>query len=448
MTDGPVTAANAPLRLWDGISVLVGIVVGIGIFKTPSLVAAQTDSPEFILALWALGGVVVLIGALCYAELASSEPDTGGEYRFLVRAWGPAVGFLFAWGRLTVVQTGAIAAVAFVIGDYAHRLLPLGTSGPALYAGLAVVTAAVFNMRGTHLSARLQNLLASALIVTIIAVAFLGFLMPVETIAASPDPISTPPRGQTWLSALSVAMIFIMLTYGGWNEAAYVTAELAKARQSITRVFFWGTAVVTFLYLLLNAAYLHVLGPEALRASDTVGADYMQAILGRPGATVLSLLVLVAAFSTLNATLFTGARSAWAMGRDVRLFAILGRWNARAQGPVNAHAVQCLLVLLLIGLGALTRQGFVAMVEYTAPVFWLFLFLTGLSVFVIRRRGLPAGGFRVPLYPLTPVLFCASSLFMLHASLVHTGTGALVGMAILLLGLPLWLLSRRWTTDT
>jgi amino acid transporter len=411
------------------------------------MVAARIDDPTLILALWALGGLVVLMGALCYAELASNDPDTGGEYRFLVRAWGPATGFLFAWGRLAVVQTGAIAAVAFVIGDYAHQLLPLGSFGPALYAALAVITMTAFNVCGTHMSTRMQNLLATILIGSVLVVATLGFLLPANGVSTSINAVPTTSEGQSMLSALSVAMIFIMLTYGGWNEAAYLTAELRESRKSITRVFVWGTIVVTALYLFLNAAYLHVLGPAALRASETVGADYMQALLGRPGAVALSLLVLAAAITTLNATIFTGARSACAMGKDVRLFEPLGRWNDRAQGPVHAHIFQALLVLLLIGVGGATRQGFSSMVEFTAPVFWFFLFLTGLSLFVMRRRGLPSGGFRVPFYPLTPILFCTSSLFMLHASLIHTGAGALLGIAILLMGLPLWFLTRRTVTE-
>lgn len=430
--------ARAPLRVRDGVSLLVGVVVGIGIFRAPSLVAARIDDPALILSLWALGGVMVLVGGLCYAELASGNPDTGGEYRYLVRAWGSSVGFLFAWGRLAVVQTGAIAAVAFVIGDYAQRLAPLGRFGPALYAAVSVVVVTAMNVGGTRLSTRLQTLLAGILIVSIFAAACLGFVIPADPPAAPAAAVTHGPS----LAALGVAMIFIMLTYGGWNEAAYVTAELRNSRAAIIRVFLWGTAAVTTLYLVLNGAFLQVLGPAGLRASEAVGADYMQALLGRPGAVGLSLLVLTAAATTLNATVFTGARSAWAMGRDVRPFALLGRWNTRAQGPVNALLVQALLALVLIGVGAATRQGFAAMVEFTAPVFWFFLLLTGVALFVMRRRGLATGVFRVPLYPLTPLLFCAGSLFMLYSSLVHTGAGALFGAAILVMGLPLWLLAR------
>jgi amino acid transporter len=245
------------------------------------------------------------------------------------------------------------------------------------------------------------------------------------------------------MAGVGFAMIFVMLTYGGWNEAAYLSAELRDVRRTMIRVLALGTLAVATLYLLLNGAYLHVLGPAAMRASDAVGADYMKALVGVPGAVVLALVVIVAALTTLNATVFTGARSIYAMSCNTPMLSRLGRWDGRAQGPVNAHIVQAALALVLIGTGAVTRQGFTSMVEYTAPVFWFFLLLTGFAVFVMRRRGLPEEGFRIPLYPLTPILFCASSGYMLHAALVYTGAGALFGVGVVALGLPIWWLSRR-----
>lgn len=440
----PPRAARAPLRVRDGVALMVGMVVGIGVFKAPSLVAARLDDPAIILSLWAVGGLIVLIGALCYAELACAYPDSGGEYYFLVRAYGPATGFLFAWGRLAVVQTGAIGAVGFVFGDYAQRLLPLGPAGPALYAAAAVIGITALNIGGTRISTRIQNLLAATLTAAVLGAAALGFLL--HTGNAPPAAGTATPAlaaGGGLAPALGFAMIFVMLTYGGWNETAYLAAELEDTRRTMIRVLVWGTAVISALYLLLNAAYLYVLDPAAMRASDAIGADYMRVLVGPGGAAALSVLVIVASLTTLNATVFTGARSAYALGRDVPLLAALGRWDERAQGPVAAHLVQLALALGLIAIGAATRQGFSTMVEYTAPVFWFFLLLIGLAVFILRRRGLPEGGFRVPLYPLTPILFCASSLFMLHASLAHTGAGALLGVGALALGLPVWIAARR-----
>ncbi|MFT5538809.1 MAG: APA family basic amino acid/polyamine antiporter [Alphaproteobacteria bacterium] len=436
-----MAAPSAILRVRDGVALMVGMVVGIGVFKAPSLVALKLGDPLLILGLWAAGAILVMIGALCYAELASAYPDAGGEVHFLTRAFGPGTAFLFAWGRLAVVQTGAIAAVAFVFGDYAQRLVPLGAVGPSLYAALAVVGLGWLNITGARLSARVQSGLAAVLIVAVLAMAVLGFVLG-PTIPA-PASGAAPGSGDV-LAGIGFAMIFVMLTYGGWNEAAYLSAELKDVKHAMVRMVMIATAIVTILYLALNAAYLHVLGATAMGASSAIGADYMRALLGPSGAALLSLIVIIAAATTMNATIFTGARSAYAMGRDSGIFAGLGRWDAGAQGPVNAHLVQGAIALGLIALGTVTRQGFTTMVEYTAPVFWFFLMLTGVALFVLRRKGqAPVSSFRVPLYPLTPLVFCASSAFMLHASVAYTGAGGLIGVSVLALGLPLWWFVRR-----
>jgi len=439
----PTSAPRPVLGVGDGVALMVGMVVGIGVFKAPSLVVARIDDPVLILLLWVAGGLIVLVGALCYAELASAFPDAGGEYHFLRRAFGPATAFLFAWGRLTVVQTGAIAAVAFVLGDYAQQLYDLGPAGPPVYAALAVVALSALNIRGTRTSARVQNALAFLLVIAALGVALLAFLPGMEVRASAPAATAAPVSAGAVLPALGFAMIFVMLTYGGWNEAAYLSGELGDVRRNMVRVVGFATAIVAILYLMLNTAYLHVLGPAAMRASNAVGADYVRALLGAEGAAVLSGIIVVAALSTLNATIFTGARSLYAAGRDTPALGGLGRWNAGAQGPVNAHLAQAALALALIGVGTMTRQGFATMVEYTAPVFWFFLLLSGVALFVLRARGLPADSFRVPFYPLTPALFCLSSAFMLYSAIAYTGFGALLGIGVVALGLPVWLAARR-----
>jgi amino acid transporter len=422
---------KALLRPRDALALMIGMVVGIGVFKSPSLVALKLDDPVLILGLWVIGAVFMLIGLLCYAELATSWPDAGGEYHFLTRAFGPGLGFLFAWGRLAVIQTGAIAMVAFVLGD-----------GPSIYAALGVAGLTALNIAGTRLTAGTQNTLAAVLVTATVVAGLLGFVL-------GPDPTQPAQASQTavdgggLVAGLGFAMIFIMLTYGGWNEASYLSAELVDVKHNMLRVTVIATVVIGGIYLLLNAAYLEVLGVDGVRASSAVGADYMGRLLGKPGAFAISLLICVAALTTLNATIFTGARSGYALGRDYRLFAPLGHWNARAQGPVMALAVQGVLSLALVGFGALTRQGFTTMVDYTAPVFWFFLTMVGIAVFVLRARGGAAGAFRVPLYPVTPVLFCLGTLYMLHAAVNYTGVGALVGLAVVAIGVPLWLASAR-----
>lgn len=422
------------LSIIDGAAVVIGIVIGIGIFKTPAMVAQSTDSALTFLLLWVAGGVISFLGALCYAELSAANPSTGGEYHFLSRAYGRAVGFLFAWGRMTVIQTGAIAAVAFVFGDYASQLVPLGGYGPAIYALLAVVLFTAINARG------LSGGKLAQIVFTAATIGALGAIV-VAALVAGPPPAGTAAPASAATGTIGLAMVFVLLTYGGWNEAAYLSGEVRSVQRNMVRLLALGLGVIVAAYLLLNIAYLGVLGLAGMRGSEAVAADLMRRTFGNWGAIVLSLAVSVAAISTLNATIFTGARTSYAVGRDYPRLGFLGQWDARAQTPATALLVQGAIAGMLVFLGAFTRDGFTTMVEFTAPVFWLFFLLTGLSLFVLRwREPERARPFRVPLYPLTPLLFCAACAYMLYASLAYTGTGALFGAALLLCGVPalLW----------
>jgi len=442
MTAAAPTAPRATLSVLEGVAFIVGVVIGIGIFKTPPLVAANVGSEAGFIGLWLLGGLATLIGALCYAELGASRPDAGGEYKFLADAYGRAPSLLFAWARGTVIQTGAIAAVAFVFGDYANQILPLGLYGPALHAGIVVAAVTAINLTGTPQTAATQSVFTTLTIVAILAVVAAGAIAAGNgTAPVQPTP-SEPVSG-----AAGLALVFILLTYGGWNEAAYLTAEVRDVRRNMIRILLLATAILVFVYGLVNAAYLAAFGLEGLRNTDAVAADLMRRVAGDSGAVLLSLIVCAASLSTLNATVFTGARAYYALGRDFPVLRRLGVWSAHGDNPVNALLLQAAIALALIAFGAVARDGFTAMVEYTAPVFWFFLFLVALSLFVFRWRepGRPLP-FRVPLYPLTPILFCLICLAMLYSSLVYTGLGAMVGIVVVLLGTPLLLLDRGRVT--
>jgi amino acid transporter len=427
---------KAGLSPVDAIAIIVGIVIGAGIFKTPSLVAANSGSFTSFLLLWLAGGAISLIGALCYAELSANNPGVGGEYNFLTRAYGRSAGFLFAWGRLTVIQTGAIAAVGFVFGDYASQVLSLGPAGAAVYAAIAVVTLTALNVAGLQQGKTTQNLLTLGTLAAIIAMIVGGFVF-------SPSTTAEPPSSSSGNPAIGLALVFILLTYGGWNEAAYLSGELRDARRNMLRVLVISVGLITALYLLVNLAYVRVLGLSGAAGSQAVAADFMRLTFGASGTIVLSLFVALAALSTMNATIFTGARTAFAAGTDHSVLRWLGRWDEGASAPVRAMLVQGAIALGLVVFGAFRRDGFQTMVEYTAPAFWLFFLLSGISLFVLRGRPAAAEeGFRVPLYPVTPIIFCGVCAYMLYSSLAYTGLGALFGVAVLLAGVPLLLLSR------
>jgi amino acid transporter len=432
------TRLSPTLSVLDVVALTVGVVIGASIFRTPSLVAESAGHPLLTLGVWALGGGISFVGALCYAELASTYPHAGGDYHYFQRAFGDGVAVLFAWARLAVIQTGSIALLAFIVGDYATELWSLGPHSSALYAAGAVVLLTALNVAGVRLGTTAQRGLTGVTVLGLLLIIGAGLFL--GDAAAVP---AAPSGEATGASGFGMAMVFVLLTYGGWNEAAFVSAELHDVRRNMVRALLISLGAITTLYLLVNWAYLKGLGVAGMSGSEAVAADLMRATLGAPGAIALSLIAIVAALSSVNATIFTGARTNFALGRDVSLFAVLGRWNDRADTPANALLVQGGVALALVGVGAWTRQGFESMVDYTAPVFWTFLLLTGVSLFVLRRVDPQTDrSFRVPWYPWTPLAFCLASAYMLWSSLAYTGVGALLGAGVLLAGLPLLKLKR------
>jgi amino acid transporter len=431
----PPTAVVAPrssLTLGDAVGIIVGTIIGAGIFRTPSLVAEHAGNAAIALLAWLAGGVISLIGALCYAELAAAYPNTGGDYHYLTRAFGRPVGFLFAWGRITITQTGSIALLAFVLGDYAAQLVPLGAWGSAVYAAVVIVALTATNIAGVRHGAVTQNTLTAVEVAGVLLIGFVGLAAAGTAAAAAvPAAVSTMPT-----PAFGLVMVFVLLTYGGWNEAAYLSGEVKEPGRTMVRALVGSLALVTALYVLVNWAFLAVLGVEGVARSSTVAADVMRHALGVEAARLTGVLIVIAALTSLNAAIFTGARSAYALGRDFAIARRLGHWDAERRTPVNALVAQGAIALALVVLGATTRKGFETIVEYTAPVFWLFIGLSGVALFVLRRRDPDRPRpFRVPLYPVTPLAFCASSGYLVYSSLAYTGVGALVGVAVLAAGL-------------
>ncbi len=420
----------------DAASLIIGIVIGVGIFKAPSLVAFHTGNAILFFAVWLAGGAISLIGALCYAELAAAYPHPGGDYHYLLLALGKKPAFLFAWARMTVMQTGSIAMLAFILGDYLSRVVPLGTYSSSIYAAVSIIVLTAVNAIGIKEGRITQKLLTLAIVAGIlfIVVGGLFFAAPMPS-GVSPSPPVRPVLGLT--------MVFVLLTYGGWNEAAYISAELRDLRKNMARSLIWSISIITLLYMLVNITYWKILGVQGMGSSEAVAYDVMLRITGPGGAALVSLLVAVSALSSMNGVIITGSRTNYALGRNFSLFRFLGRWDKDAATPARALTAQGIISLLLVLLGTVTMRGFVTMVEFTAPVFWFFFLLTTQSLIVLRLKDTKTTRpFHVPLYPTTPVLFCCVCLFMLISSIQYTGIGALAGIVVLCGGLPFLMISK------
>jgi APA family basic amino acid/polyamine antiporter len=435
---------------------IVGIVVGAGIFKAPSMVAGSAGSEGWMFAAWVLGGVLSLIGALCYAELATAFPNAGGDYHFLRRAYGRSTAFLFGWARFSVITTGSIALLGFVFGDYLQQVIPLGLARPwgsALYALAAIAVLWWVNARGLKAAASTQSVLTAIEVAGLLLVVVGGVWL--ATNAGSPS-VAAPAAAQAatgnpGLASFGMAMVFVLLTYGGWNEAAYISAELKDERRNMVRALVFSIVIITVLYLLVNWAYWRGLGFVGLSKSEAPAADLMRLAFGAGGETLMAIAVSVAALTSMNATMIVGARSNYAVGTDWAALGKLAFWDGDRGTPAIAMHVQNIAAAFLVVMGAAIGGGFRSMVEFTAPVFWFFFLLTGLALFVLRSREPQIERpFRVPLYPLLPAIFCASSAYMLWSSLSYVYSqelgginAAWIGVAVLALGGLLLLLVRR-----
>ncbi len=436
----PVVAVPRPaLSVFDAVMIVTGIIIGGGIFSFPPLVAGMTGSIEWMFGAWLAGAALALIGALCYAELATAFPNAGGDYHFLTRAYGKDLSFFFAWARVTVITSGSIALLAFVFGDYASRVVSLGAHSSAVYAALVVVLLTAVNVAGLRQSARTQNVMSALLVLGILLVVVSGFASPAP--AAAP-----PPPASSGMPALfGTALLFVLFTFGGWNEAAYISAEVRGGNRAIVKTLVLALGLVTAVYVLFVASVLAGLGFDGLKASKQVAADVAQRSMGAFGEKLIGALVALAALTSINATMLVAARTNYSVGRDWPLFAFMGRWHGERDAPVAAFVVTGALSLALVAFAAINQSGVKFMVDFTAPVFWFFFLLTGIALFVLRLRDANvARPFRVPMYPVLPMVFVATCAFLLYKSLEFTLQNRAIQIAIyvMLAGVVVWVVAR------
>lgn len=424
--DGP----ERTLSVFSAVAIIVGIVIGAGIFKTPSMVAGVTGDTGWMIVAWVLGGLISLAGALCYAELATTYPHAGGDYHFIARALGKNISFLYAWAKATVINTGSIALLAFVFADYMTKALSLGTYSSAIWAvGIVLVMTAV-NIIGIHAASWIQTLLTVIEVSGLVCVAIAGFIVAGDA-PASPALFSSTPS----LGMFGLAMVFVLLTYGGWNEAAYISAEVKGGRNVIVPVIVMSILILTLVYVLVNIAIVSGLGLAQLSSSPAVAADLMGKAFGPWGERLLGVFVAISALTSINATMIVGARTNFALGRDWSALRFMGNWHAHRGSPVAAYVVQSLLSLALVIFGIWQTDGFEVMVEFTAPVFWFFLFLVGISLFVMRQKDPKADRpFKVPFYPFTPILFCLTCAYLTYSSVMYAASKNAVHISLSVMG--------------
>jgi len=422
------------LSLFDTTNLIVGIIVGAGIFVAAPSVARGAGSGAAVLALWFVGGMLSFCGAAGYAELATAYPEQGGDYVYLTKAYGRWAGFIFGWIQTLVVRPGDIAVMAFVFATYAEILIgPRWIGKPGLAAAAVAVLTAV-NVAGVRSGVRTQNVLTVAKVVGVSLVVVVAALAP----GAEAAPVETPsPEAPL---PLAIALVLVLFSFGGWNETAFVAAEVRQPQRNIVRAMVLGMAVVTVIYLAINASFLHVLGFDGMASSEAVAAETVASVFPETAGSLVSALICLCALGAVNGLVFAGARIAYAVGRGHRLFGALGRWSKRTGTPARALIVQgTLAVVLILALGS-----FIETVMYTAAAVYLFYLATSVAVIVLRfkDRSTPRA-YKVTGYPVTTIVFCLVCLLLIVASIQYRPWISVAAGLLILLGIPGYWLSER-----
>jgi amino acid transporter len=426
------------------VMVAVAMVIGAGIFRSPAEIAANADSTTWFFAAWLVGGLITLGGALCFAELATMLPSAGGDYHFLKTAYGRRTAFLFAWARFAIINTGSIALLGFVLGDYANTLLSLGPQGPSWYAVITIVAMTAFNLKGLYTAQSADYTMTGLEVVGLLVVFSAGVAL---VAAGAPPQVPDAVIASPFPATFGVALLFVLFAFSGWSEISTLSAEVRDERRGMVRALVAAVVTITLMYLLANWALWRGLGLEGLAASKTPASDLIALAFGDSAGVLTALAISMATLTSINATIVVGARTTYAAAHDWPRLRRLGAWNTERGIPVAGILSQGAMGVLLVGFGTYTRDGFVTMIDYTSPVFWLFLCLSGFAVIRLRRLrpDLPRP-FKVPLYPVLPLVFCASCLFVLWSSVQYVRLGAMAGVGVLLLGL-LVMARLGWRSD-
>ena len=347
----------------------LGMIMTTDTLKTAPTVALSIGTWHFY-GTWVLGGLISMIGAFCYVEMATAFPDPGGDYSFLRKAWGREVGWLFAWSRFSIMHTGWIALMAFMFADYAGDLFGLDHLGRTLFA-LATVAA----LMGLNLLHVRRGFLTQAGLVLMVTLGFAAVVAAAIVLAARgqvPHAAPPPHAAAPTLGKYTVALIYIFLAYGGWSDAATLSAEVRSDRRGMLVAIMGSLAALMAIYLALNAAMMIGLGPAGLAASSAPAADLMGRAFGPIGKTLIVAVVGVSAIASINSTLIVGARTTYAAARDVPRLAAIGRWDGGRGIPARAVLAEGGFALLLVVAGGFAQSGFNAMVDYMTPVYWFF----------------------------------------------------------------------------
>jgi len=413
------------LGLFDATMIVMGGIIGSGIFLNPAEVARQVGTPLLIVGVWLIGGLIAIAGAFVYAELAARRPEVGGQYAYLRDAWGPMPAFLYGWSLLLVIQSGGMAAVAITFARYVNELTHISLPDGAVAATALLILTAI-NCLGVRAGSNVQSALMVLKIGAILLLVLCGVLL---TGGGSAAP--SPPMAPGTLGAIGAALTPVMFAYGGWQTASFVAAEMRDPRRDLARGLLLGVIGVILLYTGVAFACVYALGPGGLAETRAPATAVMRLALGDTGATLIALGIAISALGFLSQGMLTAPRVYFAMAEDKLFFRRVAEVNAKTQVPVVAILLQGAAAILIALSGSYGQ-----ILSYVVSVDFIFFGLTGAALFVFRRKDAGKASFEVPGHPWTTLLFVVACVVVVAATVWNAPVNSLIGFAILAAGIP------------
>ena len=432
MRESDAPKPRRQLGLFDAIMIVMGGIVGAGIFANPSEVAHRVHTPFLILGVWVLGGFIAMCGAFIWAELATRLPGIGGQYLYLREAYHPSVAFVYGWGLLLVTQTGGMAAVAVIFSSYFRALTGVVWNDSAIAAVVLLILTGI-NCLGARAGSNVQSTLMLLKIAALAALVILGFAFGGGSLKSGP--LLAEPVSLGLLKSIGSAMVPIAFAYGGWQTATFVAGEMRDARRDLSRGLLMGVAAVVGLYLAVNLACLRVLGPAGLDATTTPASDVMRIALGERGAQWIAAGIAISTLGFLSQSMLTAPRVYYAMARDGLFFQSVGKLSRHSRAPVVAIILQGVAATVIACSGTYGE-----ILNFAVTVDFIFFGMTAASLFILRRRqiGSEAAIYRVPGHPFTTILFVLSCAGIVGSAIVASPANSAIALCIMLAALPVY----------
>jgi len=437
MNGNPTQPLKARLNRWDSMAIIIGIVIGVGIFRVADEVLKFVQSPWIILLVWLVGGLISLLGALCYAELSSAFPRTGGNYVYLKESYGPWAGFLYGWAELLVIHTGSIAAVAFILAESVQSFLNLHPVWVKPTAVLAVMVLSGINIFSVQYGKNVQNFFSAVKVIALIVLVVCGFLSQkgdLNHFFVEPGAF----EGNIF-AMFGLALIPILWTYGGWHENTFVAGETKEAGKTLPFALIAGILLITFLYMAVQCFYIYLIPSAQDATGSLVATRALHILYGSNGQKLFEVLVILFSLGGINACIMTGSRITYAMAKDHAVFRYLGEIHPKFQTPCRSIVINGIWTVILIISGAFHQLLF-----FTGVIVWIVFAAAVAGLFILRRkyRDLKAP-YRVWGYPVLPLVFLAICIALVINTAVFYPWESLMGVLLTATGIPVYLFSRR-----